>query len=174
MRAAATRSALRGLALPIERVHRMLGAIPESGIALLARFSLAALFWKSGQTKVEGLTIDLVEGQVELGWPRLAASAVDLFRDEYRLPVLPPEWAAVLAASAEHLLPVLLLLGLATRLSALGLLAMTAVIQLWVYPGAYPTHGVWAAGLLWLMLRGPGLVSLDHALARVAAPAGRP
>jgi putative oxidoreductase len=141
--------------------------IPEDLVALLGRFSIAAVFWKSGQTKVEGLAVDFIEGSYKLGWPRLSDSAVDLFREEYRLPLLPPELAAVLAASAEHVLPVLLLLGLGTRFAALGLLAMTAVIQLLVYPDAYPTHGVWAAGLLWLMARGPGRVSLDHAIARL-------
>lgn len=151
---------------PIEILHRAFAAIPESAIALLARFSLAGVFWKSGQTKVEGLAVDLVDGSFQLGWPRLSANAVDLFRDEYRLPLLSPEWGALLAATGEHLLPLLLLAGLATRLSAAGLLAMTAVIQLLVYPGAWPTHGVWAAGLLWLMARGPGALSLDHWLAR--------
>ena len=148
-----------------ELARRCFAAIPESAVALLARVSLAGVFWRSGQTKVEGFAVDLVAGHVELGWPRLSANAVDLFRDEYRLPLLPPEWGALLAATGEHLLPALLLLGLATRVSAAGLLAMTAVIQLLVYPGAWPTHGVWAATLLWLMLRGPGAVSLDHALA---------
>lgn len=151
---------------PIEILHRAFAAIPESAIALLARFSLAGVFWKSGQTKIEGLAIDLVDGSFQLGWPRLSANAVDLFRDEYRLPLLPPEWGALLAATGEHLLPLLLLAGLATRLSAAGLLAMTAVIQLLVYPGAWPTHGVWAAALLWLMVRGPGALSVDHWLAR--------
>ncbi len=155
-----------------ELARRAFAAIPESAVALLARFSLAGVFWRSGQTKVEGFAIDLVEGQLEIGWPRLSANAVDLFREEYRLPLLPPEWSALLAATGEHLLPALLLLGLATRLSAAGLLAMTAVIQLLVYPGAWPTHGVWAAALLWLMLRGPGAVSLDHALARGFSRAG--
>jgi putative oxidoreductase len=150
---------------PIESLHRAFAAIPESAIALLARFSLAGVFWKSGQTKVEGLAIDLVEGQFQLGWPSLSANAVDLFRDEYRLPLLPPEWGALLAATGEHLLPLLLLAGLATRLSAAGLLAMTAVIQLLVYPGAWPTHGVWGAAALWLMARGPGALSVDHWLA---------
>jgi putative oxidoreductase len=149
----------------IERLHRLFAAIPESAIALLARFSIAAVFWKSGQTKVEGFAIDLVEGQFQFGWPRLSASAVDLFRDEYKLPLLPPEWGAVLAACGEHVLPLLLLVGLATRLSAAGLLAMTAVIQWLVYPGAYPTHGTWAALLLWLMARGPGAISIDHWIA---------
>ncbi len=151
---------------PSEILHRAFAAIPESAIALLARFGLAGVFWKSGQTKIEGLAIDLVDGSFQLGWPRLSANAVDLFRDEYRLPLLPPEWGALLAATGEHLLPLLLLAGLATRLSAAGLLAMTAVIQLLVYPGAWPTHGVWAAGLLWLMARGPGALSVDHWLAR--------
>ena len=155
-----------------EFARRAFAAIPESAVALLARFSLAGVFWRSGQTKVEGFAVDLVEGRFEAGWPRLSANAVDLFREEYRLPLLPPEWGALLAATGEHLLPALLLLGLATRLSAAGLLAMTAVIQLLVYPGAWPTHGVWAAALLWLMLRGPGAVSLDHMLARGFARAG--
>lgn len=142
--------------------HRLLSGLPESAIALLGRFSIAAVFWKSGQTKIEGLAIDIVSGRFELGVPRLSSSAVDLFRDEYRLPLLPPELAATLAALGEHALPLLLLLGLGTRFAALGLLGMTVVIQFGVYPSAYPTHGVWAAVLLWLMARGPGVVSLDH------------
>ncbi len=148
------------------RLHAALARIPHSAIALLARVSIAGVFWRSGQTKVEGFALDLVDGRFEPGWPRLAESAVDLFRDEYRLPLLPPEWAALLAATAEHLLPALLLVGLATRLSALGLLAMTTVIQLFVYPAAWPTHGVWAAALLWLVAQGPGRASLDHWIAR--------
>lgn len=142
-----------------------LQAIPHSFIALLARFSIAAVFWNSGQTKVQGFALDLVQGRFEPGWPRLADAAVPLFRDEYRLPLIAPEVAAPLAAFAEHLFPALLLLGLATRLSALALLAMTLVIQVLVYPGAYATHGTWAALLLFLAARGPGAVSLDHWLA---------
>lgn len=145
--------------------HALMARIPESAIALLGRFSVAAVFWKSGQTKIEGFAIDIVSGHLELGVPRLSASAVDLFRDEYQLPLLTPELAAVLATVGEHALPLLLLAGLGTRFAALGLLMMTAVIQLLVYPAAYPTHGVWAAVLLWLMVRGPGTVSLDHLLA---------
>jgi putative oxidoreductase len=146
--------------------NRALARIPVDLIALLGRFSIAAVFWKSGQTKVEGFTVDLVDGIIELGWPRLSDSAVALFQEEYRLPLLSPELGATLAALGEHLLPVLILLGLGTRFAALGLLLMTAVIQLLVYPGAYPTHGVWAAVLLYLMARGPGRVSLDHLIAR--------
>lgn len=145
--------------------HALMARIPESAIALLGRFSVAAVFWKSGQTKIEGLSVDIVSGNFDLGMPRLSASAVDLFRDEYQLPLISPELGATLAALGEHMLPLLLLLGLGTRFAALGLLVMTAVIQLFVYPAAYATHGVWAAVLLWLMVRGPGALSIDHALA---------
>lgn len=138
----------------------------EALVQLLARVALAGLFWRSGQTKVEGFVLDLAEGRFEFGWPRLAPQAVDLFRDEYRLPLLPPEAAAVLAAGAEHLLPLLLVLGLGTRGAAAGLLGMTAVIQFFVYPGAWPTHGTWAAALAWLLLRGAGPASLDALIVR--------
>ncbi len=141
-------------------------AIPYSLIALVARFSIAAVFWKSGQTKIEGLAIDIVSGEFQLGWPRLSGSAVGLFRDEYKLPIVPPELAAVMAAFGEHLFPALILFGLATRLSALALLVMTLTIQLLVYPGAYPTHGVWAAVLLFLMAQGPGKLSMDAWIAK--------
>ena len=137
-------------------------AIPDSLIALLARFSIAAIFWKSGQTKIEGLAIDLVGGEFALGWPKLSESALQLFEYEYQLPLIPHQIAAYLAAFAEHFFPILILLGLATRLSALSLLVMTMVIQFLVYPGAYPTHGVWAAALLFLLARGAGVVSIDH------------
>ena len=163
---------------PSSPIARLIGGliglfsrIPDSLIALIGRFSIAAIFWKSGQTKVEGFAVDLVEGQFAFGIPRLADSAVALFRDEYRLPVVSPELAAVLAAVAEHALPVLLLFGLATRFSALGLLVMTAVIQVLVYPGAWPTHGVWAAVLLYLVANGPGVVSIDALVARRYRPA---
>ena len=139
--------------------------IPHSLIAVVARFSIAAVFWNSGQTKVEGFTLNIVSGEFEPGWPRLKDSAVALFHDEYRLPLLPPEWAATMAAMAEHVFPLLILLGLATRLSALALLGMTMVIQVFVYPGAYATHGTWAAVLLFLMARGAGALSVDHWLA---------
>ncbi|MEO6407802.1 MAG: DoxX family protein [Burkholderiaceae bacterium] len=140
--------------------------IPNSLIALLARFSIAAVFWNSGQTKVQGLVLNFVSGDFVLGWPRLSDSALSLFRDEYKLPFVPPELAAPMAAFAEHLFPLLLLFGLATRFSALALLGMTLVIQVFVYPDAYATHGTWAALLLYLMARGPGVLSIDHVLAR--------
>lgn len=140
--------------------------IPHSLIALLGRFSVAATFWLSGQTKVEGFVIDLIHGKFELGMPHLSSSAVYLFQEEYALPLIPPELAAIMAATAEHVLPVLLLIGLGTRYAALGLLGMTVVIQTFVYPNAYPTHGIWAAVLLYLIARGPGVLSIDHLIAR--------
>ena len=150
----------------LQRAIGLLDRIPHSLIALLGRFSIAAVFWKSGQTKVEGLAIDIISGEFTVGIPRLSESAIALFRDEFRLPLIPPELAAPLAAFAEHLLPILLLVGLATRFSALALLVMTATIQVFVYPDAYPTHGVWAAVLLYLGARGPGALSLDGLIAR--------
>ncbi|MCM2296803.1 DoxX family protein [Rhodoferax sp.] len=140
--------------------------VPNTLLAFVARFSIAAVFWKSGQTKIQGLEIDIVSREFTLGWPRLSDSVVDLFRDEYRLPVIPPEMAAIMAAFAEHFFPLLILFGMATRLSALALLGMTMTIQLFVYPDAYPTHGTWAAVLLYLMVHGPGKLSLDHWLAK--------
>ena len=140
--------------------------IPHALVALVARFSIAAVFWNSGQTKVEGLAINFISGEFRLGWPRLSDSAVALFQDEYKLPFLAPELAAPMAAAAEHVFPLLILFGLATRFSALALLVMTLVIQVFVYPGAYATHATWAAVLLYLMARGPGLLSVDHWLAR--------
>ena len=142
---------------------------PDSLIALIGRFSVAAIFWKSGQTKVQDFAIDIVAGEFTIGWPRLSDSVVDLFRDECRLPLIPPEWAALMAAFAEHVFPALLLIGLATRFSALALLGMTLVIQVFVYPDAYPTHGVWMTVLLFLVARGGGAASLDHWLSRCLA-----
>ena len=140
--------------------------IPDELITLIARFSIAAIFWKSGQTKIQGFAIDIVNGEFVLGIPRLSDSVVALFREEYRLPILPPELAATMAALAENTLPVFILFGLATRFSALALLGMTTVIQVLVYPDAYPTHGVWAVVLLFLITRGPGKLSIDHLIAK--------
>jgi putative oxidoreductase len=153
-------------AVAMGNIDRLLAFTPEWLVAVVARFSIAAVFWKSGQTKIEGFAIDLVEGRFTLGVPRFADSTIDLFKDEYNLPFIPPELAAVLATIGEHVFPVLILFGLATRVSALALLAMTAVIQVFVYPGAYPLHGVWAAVLLYLMRHGAGPVSLDALIAR--------
>ncbi len=146
--------------------------IPHSLIALLGRFSIAAVFWKSGQTKIEGFALDPFGGQFQFDWPRLAESTIPLFQDEYHLPLVPPEIAAYAAATAEHVFPALLLVGFGTRFSALALLVMTLTIQVFVYPSAYPTHGVWATVLLYLIARGPGEFSLDHWLGSRSSASG--
>jgi putative oxidoreductase len=124
---------------------------PYAVVALAARVFPAAVFWQSGQTKVQGF--------------RVTDSAIFLFREEYKVPLIDPVVAAHLAAFAEHVFPVLLVLGLASRLSALALLTMTLVIQIFVYPGAWPTHGTWIACFLVVIARGPGVLSLDHWIA---------
>lgn len=150
----------------IKRAIQLFEKIPYSLIAFLARFSIAAVFWKSGQTKVEGFAVDLISGTFQFGEPRLAASTLPLFRSEYQVPLLSPEVAAHMATFAEHFFPLLILMGFATRFSALALVGMTLVIQLFVYPDAYPTHGTWLAVLLLLVAKGPGRLSIDHLIAR--------
>lgn len=147
-----TATSQSGLASVIERPIAAMQAIPYGFVALITRISIAAVFWRSGQTKVEGFHV--------------TDSAIDLFRSEYKLPLVDPVAGAYLAAFAEHFFPALLVLGLATRFSALALLGMTLVIEIFVYPQAWPTHGVWAACFLFLMMRGPGPISLDHLIAR--------
>jgi putative oxidoreductase len=150
----------------VKRAIQLFEQIPYSLIAFLARFSIAAVFWKSGQTKVEGFAVDLISGTFQFGEPRLAASTLPLFRSEYQVPLLSPEVAAHMATFAEHFFPLLILMGFATRFSALALVGMTLVIQLFVYPDAYPTHGTWLAVLLLLVAKGPGRLSIDHLIAR--------
>ena len=120
-------------------------------LALASRVSIAAIFFLSGRTKVDGF-LNITDG------------AYELFRSEYKLPLIPPEIAAHLATYSEHLFPVLLVLGLFTRLSALALLGMTLTIQVFVYPDAWPTHLSWAALLLYLVGRGGGALSADKFL----------
>ncbi|MEO8001461.1 MAG: DoxX family protein [Arenimonas sp.] len=146
----------------LELLILMMSKIPHSFIAFLARFSIAITFWTSGQTKIEGLVLDPINLDVQWGMPHISEGAIELFRSEYALPLLPPEFAATMAAGAEHFFPFLLLLGLASRFSAFALLIMTLVIQTFVYPLAFPTHGLWAALMLYIMARGPGVFSLDH------------
>lgn len=128
--------------------------IPYWLVALVARVPVAGVFWRSGRTKVEGWNIFDVKD-----------SAILLFENEFQVPLLDPVFAAHITAIAEHVFPVLLVLGLATRYAALSLLVMTAVIQIFVYPDAWPTHGTWAACFLILMTRGAGAVSVDHLIA---------
>ncbi|MFD1382679.1 DoxX family protein [Rhodanobacter aciditrophus] len=135
--------------------------IPESLVLLLARFALAAVFWLSGQTKIEGFALNPLTGTFEFGWPSIKDTSFFLFEYEYALPLIPATWATYLATTAEHLLPIMLLLGVGTRLSAFGLMLMTLVIQTFVYPEAYVLHASWAAIALFIMQRGPGKLSLE-------------
>ena len=127
----------------------MLEAVPYSLLALPLRLAVATVFWNSGTTKLAS-------------WD----TTLQLFEEEYRLPLLPPELAAYMAASVELTTPVLLMLGFLTRPAALVLLGMTTIIEVFVYPQAWPTHIQWAAMLLVLLCRGPGKFSLDHAIWR--------
>ncbi|GBD47737.1 DoxX family protein [Methylopila sp. Yamaguchi] len=139
------------LVAAVERLIGLFEAIPYSALALAARIFPAAVFWQSGQTKVQGFG--------------LSDSAVYLFQEEYRLPLIDPTVAAYGAAFAEHFFPILLVIGLASRFAALALLGMTLVIEIFVYPDAWPTHGVWAACFLLVIARGPGSFSLDRLIA---------
>jgi putative oxidoreductase len=123
--------------------------LPLSLLLLVQRLGIAAVFFMSGRTKVDGLLT-------------VNDSAFELFRYEYALPLVPPEAAAYAATYSEHLFPLLLALGLFTRLSATALLAMTLVIQIFVYPDAWATHLSWAGLLLPLIALGGGKLSVDH------------
>ena len=130
--------------------------IPMDVILLAVRVGMAMIFLKSGMTKTtEGLT--------------LADGTFMLFEYEYALPLIPHGIAAYLATYAEHILPIMLILGLGGRLSALGLLGMTAVIQIFVYPGLWDLHLLWAGALLLIIARGPGRISIDWGIARITA-----
>ena len=122
--------------------------IPADLLLLGARVALGSLFWFSARTKVEG-------------WFTIRDATYFLFEHEYALPIIPFEWATVLATTAEHILGITLIVGLASRLSALGLLSMVAVIQFLVYPSAWPTHLSWAVLALMIVAAGGGRWSLD-------------
>jgi putative oxidoreductase len=159
----------------------LLSAIPDSFLSLCARIFPAAVFWLSGETKVEGDNIFALfqkakDGHLQesataflhklAGLP-LKDSAISLFQEEYKVPLLDPTVAAHLAAFAEHFFPLLLVLGLASRFAALALLGMTAVIEIFVYPGEWPLHGVWATCFLVVIARGAGVFSLDYLIAKL-------
>ncbi|HEY2482757.1 MAG TPA: DoxX family protein [Caulobacteraceae bacterium] len=127
---------------------RRLNSIPADILLLVARLGVAAVFFMSGRTKVDGLL-------------HIKDSTYYLFETDYKLPFLPPHIAAHAATYSEHLFPILLVLGLFSRVGALGLLAMTATIEIFVYPDAWPTHLSWAGLLLPILARGGGAWSLD-------------
>jgi putative oxidoreductase len=132
----------------LERGRELAERVPQSLILLTARIAIANIFWRSAQTKINGFSI--------------REETFFLFREEYKVPLLPPDLAAYLATAAELTLPILLVIGFATRLSALGLFGMTLVIQLFVIPGGWPEHLLWFALLGLIIARGPGAISLDH------------
>lgn len=143
---------------PIHKANSALigwmGKIPQDLIQLTLRLGLAGIFWMSARTKVTGFL-------------SISDSTYFLFEEEYRLPLLPVDIAVPLATYTEHLLPILLAFGLATRLSAFGLFVMALVIQLFVYPSAFlSTHLGWFAMALAVMGYGPGRLSIDHLITR--------
>jgi putative oxidoreductase len=133
----------------LSRIRRALDGVSYTWLALPLRFAVATIFWNSAMAKLAN-------------WE----TTLSLFSDEYQLPLIPPLIAAYLATSVEISTPVLLVLGLLTRPAAFILLGMTAVIEIFVYPLAWPTHIQWAAMLLVLLCRGPGAFSIDHLLMR--------
>lgn len=137
------------LTAPIAALPGLLDRIPVWIPQIIFRLAVALVFWRSGQTKLDS-------------W----STTILLFENEYNLPILPPDLAAYMAVGLETAGPILLVLGLGTRLTAAAMLGMTMVIQLFVFPQSYVDHLLWAGPLVYLLIRGPGLVSLDHAIRR--------
>lgn len=137
----------------LENGRRLAERIPYSLVALIARLSVAGVFWRSAQTKIDGFL-------------QVKSTTFFLFREEYKVPVVPPEIAAYLATYQELIGSILLLVGLATRLTALAFIGMVAVIQTFVYPSGWPDHILWFAVLFLLLALGPGAISLDHLIWR--------
>jgi len=130
-----------------------LKSTPDALLVFMARISMGAFFIRAGQTKIDG---DF----------NITDTTVYLFREEYQVPLLPPEVAAYMATITEHMLGALLIIGLATRLSALGLLGMTIVIEVFVYPASWPDHLLWATALMLILTRGPGWLAADTLLCK--------
>ncbi len=151
----------RAITMQWRNLTDLLAQFPMALILLMLRIGVGMVFWKSGLTKVV---------TTESGLPvlpiQLADSAVTLFETEYQVPLLPPDLAAWLAALNELAMPLLLILGLASRVSAAALLGMTLVIQFFVYPGNWAEHLFWAGALAIILTRGAGAISLDALLAR--------
>jgi putative oxidoreductase len=138
-----------GLVGVIAAVTGWLDSVPYSLLAIPARLAVAQVFWSSAQTKLAN-------------WD----ATLELFEDEYKVPLLPPDLAAHIGAAIELTAPILLVLGLLTRPAAFVLFGMTTVIEVFVYPQAWPTHIQWAAMLVFLLFRGPGKISLDYLIKR--------
>jgi putative oxidoreductase len=138
------------LALRLHQAIALLDHFPPSILQLMFRIAIAAVFWSSGLTKIAS-------------WD----TTIALFRDEYMVPLLPPEIAAVISATFELSCSALIVVGLATRLATLPLLGMTFVIEVFVYPDYWTQHLMWASVLLFLLTKGPGVFSLDHYVGRL-------
>jgi putative oxidoreductase len=148
---------MKSLSVPYRRIVAWLSdSWFEQLTMLFVRIALGGIFWRSGRTKVD-----------EGSWLSVSDTAKFLFEEEYKNVPLPAEFAAYMATYAEHLFPALLFIGLFTRLSALALLGMTIVIQIFVYPEAWwSVHIIWVALALVLIVRGPGAISVDALLAK--------
>jgi len=133
----------------LDRLWAKLERFPLSILLLAMRIGVGAVFFRSGLLKLDSWQF-----------------AIQLFRDEYRVPLLDPVLAAQLATAVEIGVPPLLFVGLATRLATLPLLGMIAVIQTFVYPNAWSDHLLWASALVLVLTRGPGVFSLDHWISR--------
>lgn len=137
------------MAVFLDNLRARLDAFPQSALQLLMRFSIFWVFWRSGMLKVANME-----------------QAVMLFREEYMLPILPPDIAAYLGTAVELVAPCLILAGLFTRLAAVSLIGLTLTIQFLVYWNDYPSHLLWLAILVFILTRGPGPISLDALLFR--------
>ncbi|MBI3676985.1 MAG: DoxX family protein [Proteobacteria bacterium] len=148
-----SRSSLNPIQAGLRLVRWLEGVSYDTLLATPARIFIAVTFFLSGRTKVDGLLT-------------LKPSTYYLFQYEYKVPFIPPQIAAHIAAYSEHLFPMLLVIGFASRLSALALLGMTTVIEVFVYPDAWETHLGWATALAFILFRGPGALSLDYLVRR--------
>jgi putative oxidoreductase len=149
---------LRPITVAINKVNSGFALIPKSVIGLLIRLAVASVFWRSAQTKIAGWPL---LGQNWKFW-NITDSTLFLFEYEYSVPVLPVKVAAYMASFSEFFLSLAIIIGLLTRLSALGLLIMTAVIQFFVYPESWSVHILWAVLLIYLIKHGAGQVSVDY------------
>jgi putative oxidoreductase len=140
-------------------IIRLFERIPHDLIALVARIAIGTTFWRSAMTKIDGFS--------------LKSSTFYLFENDYRLPLIPPELAAYMATATELTMPLLIWSGLLTRFAAAVLLVMTLVIEIFVYPFAFDTHGLWAVSLIYLMKFGAGTYALDHILSTESRITGR-
>ena len=139
-----------GLSAQLNSVRAILGRIPMPVLDLLLRIGIALVFWKAGMAKIANWDL-----------------TVQLFADEYRVPLLSPEWAALLGTAAELIGSVMLVFGIGARFGAAALLGVTFVIQTFVYPSNWSEHLLWAAILLCILSRGAGVLSIDHAILRL-------